>query len=228
MTGEKNIERENRILDSARELLLHYGYDKTTVSDIAREAGISKGAIYLHFTSKDDLINALLDREMHDYADDTMRMLEDDEESWSFVGMYQKTLQALPKYPMVRAVARGDTHVFGAFLNRFSDRFVAIKRQSRLPMLTMMQSAGALRADLDMAHVAYILDCFGYGMLHAREFMKPEDVPDVEDITQTIGDMLERFLIPEDGGNPNAARDIVIGFIRQYREQTQNQTERTD
>ena len=56
-------EREQRILDAASRLIAHYGYDKTTVSDVAREAGVSKGAIYLHWKSKTALFEALLFRE---------------------------------------------------------------------------------------------------------------------------------------------------------------------
>ena len=49
-----NVERERRILDAAVRLIAHYGYDKTTVGDIAHEAGVSKGAVYLHWPGKDD------------------------------------------------------------------------------------------------------------------------------------------------------------------------------
>ena len=37
------------ILDAADGLIQRFGYQKTTVDDIAREAGIGKGTIYLHF-----------------------------------------------------------------------------------------------------------------------------------------------------------------------------------
>jgi AcrR family transcriptional regulator len=64
MIDSANKEREKRILDAAAALFTHYGFDKTTVSDIAAEAGVSKGAIYLHFESKENLLEALLLREL--------------------------------------------------------------------------------------------------------------------------------------------------------------------
>ena len=64
MAASGQHEREQRILDAAANLIAHYGYDKTTVDEIAREAGVSKGAIYLHFKSKEDLFEALLLREI--------------------------------------------------------------------------------------------------------------------------------------------------------------------
>lgn len=43
-------------------LLVRYGYQKTTVDDIAAEARIGKGSVYLHFASKEALALACIDR----------------------------------------------------------------------------------------------------------------------------------------------------------------------
>lgn len=45
--------RRAQILDAAERLLLHYGHAKTTVAEIAREAGVSVGSVYLEFEAKD-------------------------------------------------------------------------------------------------------------------------------------------------------------------------------
>ena len=42
-------------LDAVDTLLARYGYQKMTMDDIAREAGISKRTIYLHFVSKEEV-----------------------------------------------------------------------------------------------------------------------------------------------------------------------------
>ena len=51
--------RSDQILDAAERLLRHYGRNKTTVSDIAREAGIAVGSVYLEFETKDAIVAAL-------------------------------------------------------------------------------------------------------------------------------------------------------------------------
>ena len=48
--------REDAILDAANRLLARYGYRKMTVDDLAQEAGIGKGTVYLHFKSKEDVV----------------------------------------------------------------------------------------------------------------------------------------------------------------------------
>ena len=50
------------ILDTATRLFLQKGYDKTTLQDIIDATGLSKGAIYHHFASKEAIIIAVVDR----------------------------------------------------------------------------------------------------------------------------------------------------------------------
>jgi len=52
----------DRVLDATERLLARFGYDKTTVDDIAGEAGVSKRTIYLHFASKEAVALASIDR----------------------------------------------------------------------------------------------------------------------------------------------------------------------
>ena len=53
---------KDAILDATDRLLARYGYRKMTVEDIAAEAGIGKGTIYLHFSSKEQVVLSHVDR----------------------------------------------------------------------------------------------------------------------------------------------------------------------
>lgn len=52
-------DRRHKILLAAERLVTHYGIAKTTISDIAREARIGVGTVYLEFTSKDEIVGNL-------------------------------------------------------------------------------------------------------------------------------------------------------------------------
>lgn len=54
--------RREEILDTAEHLLHAKGYGELTIQDILVARGISKGALYHYFESKDEVIDALLDR----------------------------------------------------------------------------------------------------------------------------------------------------------------------
>jgi AcrR family transcriptional regulator len=54
-------ERTQQIIEAAMAVFSRLGFDKTRMDDIVQESGLSKGALYWYFKSKDDLIVAILD-----------------------------------------------------------------------------------------------------------------------------------------------------------------------
>ena len=50
------------ILDATDRMLAKFGYRKMTIEDLAREVGIGKGSIYLHFKSKEEIALCHIDR----------------------------------------------------------------------------------------------------------------------------------------------------------------------
>jgi TetR/AcrR family fatty acid metabolism transcriptional regulator len=58
---EKDIrknEKYKKILEAAIKIFSKYGYHKSTVSQIAKEAGVADGTIYLYFKNKDDILRS--------------------------------------------------------------------------------------------------------------------------------------------------------------------------
>jgi len=56
------IERRNEILDAADELFGQKGFDGTSTNDILEKVGIARGTLYYHFKSKEDIMDALIER----------------------------------------------------------------------------------------------------------------------------------------------------------------------
>ncbi len=59
---EKSLLAKNKILAAAGEVFAQKGYDAATMQDIMEKSGLSKGAIYHHFKSKEEIMQALGDR----------------------------------------------------------------------------------------------------------------------------------------------------------------------
>ena len=66
------VERRNEILDVAERLFCTKGYDNTSTNDILAEIGIARGTLYYHFSSKEDILDAMIDR----ILDGTIRKAE--------------------------------------------------------------------------------------------------------------------------------------------------------
>lgn len=225
MAKSDNTEREQRILDAAADLFGHYGYDKTTVDDIARQAGISKGAIYLHFGSKDDLFEGLLIREMMTFAESWLQYLEADPKGGTIGGMYKNMLYAMNDNIFMAAMLKQDRRVFGSYLRKPDNIFRTskdAKRQStRHEFIKMMQDAGAVRQDVDPKVTAHIMNMLAYGLVGLDQVVPEEHIPPIEDTIEGIADMMDRALTPPEGGDTEIGKTIVRQIFQASRQHYQ-------
>lgn len=61
-TKQEALETRHRILDTAEMVFHQKGVSNTTLDNIAKAAGVTRGAIYWHFKNKTDVFNAMFDR----------------------------------------------------------------------------------------------------------------------------------------------------------------------
>jgi AcrR family transcriptional regulator len=55
-------ERKREIMDAAEEIFSDKGFDHTAVSDIVKKVGVAQGTFYYHFSTKDEVLNAVIER----------------------------------------------------------------------------------------------------------------------------------------------------------------------
>jgi AcrR family transcriptional regulator len=65
-------ERRQEIIDTAREMFLENGFDKTQMADISKRLNIASGLVYHYFNSKNEVFYAVID----EMADEQLRMVE--------------------------------------------------------------------------------------------------------------------------------------------------------
>ncbi|MCC8357960.1 MAG: TetR/AcrR family transcriptional regulator [Oscillospiraceae bacterium] len=70
--------RRGEILDAAEKLFNEKGYAKTTTEDILAMTGIARGTLYYHFKGKEDILLAMIDRQI-EQREQAMRQIADDE-----------------------------------------------------------------------------------------------------------------------------------------------------
>jgi len=59
---EYKEEAKNRIVSAANQVFAEKGYRQATMDDVAKKIGVSKGALYLYFASKEELFEAICRR----------------------------------------------------------------------------------------------------------------------------------------------------------------------
>ncbi len=62
VTLEHRTARHEQIVDAARRCAVEQGFHKTTMADVIRESGLSAGAVYGYFKSKDEIVSAIADQ----------------------------------------------------------------------------------------------------------------------------------------------------------------------
>ena len=207
-------ERETRLLDAAAQRFVRFGFDKTTVAEVASEAGVSKGAVYLHFTSKDALLEALVLREMQAYAQAWARAVEAAPDGGAIGGMWRCALRALDANAVMSAILRRDPHVFGNYLRKPGNMLAAQRSgASRRAFVEAMQAAGAIRGDLDSAVAAHVMDMLSYGLVSMSQIKDPRDIPPTDALLDGIADFIERAFAPPDPIDGDAGKAIIRRMV---------------
>ncbi|HDZ24089.1 MAG TPA: TetR/AcrR family transcriptional regulator [Desulfobacteraceae bacterium] len=72
---KKKNDKHERIIEAATRVFARKGFFQAKVSDIAREAGVADGTIYLYFDNKDDILISLFEEQMKAVLDNMIRKL---------------------------------------------------------------------------------------------------------------------------------------------------------
>lgn len=208
--GIDENEREQMILDAAASLIIRHGYNKVTMSDVARAVGLHRGLIYLHFKSKEALLEALITREMKNYGEIWLEHIESDPKGGTVASTYRSVLYALKRTPFLAAITIRNEGTFGTYLRKPGNIFEGLPTTSMTHgFLQAMQDAGVVRQGVNIAAMASILDTLSYSLLEHQSVGTRESTPSSEEVMETIAEMVDRTLTPEDGGNLEAGKAVL-------------------
>lgn len=119
-TAQIDGKKRRQILDGARRCFLGSGFDAASMGEIAREAKVSKGTLYVYFDSKEALFEALIQEKKRDTAE---RMMPLDDTT----GPLDETLRDFAR-GLVLALAHPDHVALVRLVIGASERFPQIAR----------------------------------------------------------------------------------------------------
>jgi AcrR family transcriptional regulator len=215
-TDSSHDDIEKRVLDAASDLFVHFGYDKTTMNDIASKARVAKSTIYLRWKKKEDVFRALLVRESRLVTKEWLARVEADPQGYTYGGWMRHALASSFANPFLMAMYKQDRRILGAMLERRGQTEMFIQRQAMfMHFFKAMQDAGAVRKDVDAHALTYLMNSMQFGLIHFAGVIPPEHTPDMSRVWAVMLEMVERLVTPEDGGNTEAGRAVVRHFMQQ-------------
>jgi AcrR family transcriptional regulator len=149
--------RAERILDAAAELLGQHGYRRVSIDDVASLARVGKGAIYLHWKTREGLFLAALQREGMRMLDDLVRRLGEDQGLARPRRLMPVIFLEVVRRPLVKAVLLADVQVLGALV--VDDSVAAARREltGSPDYLGLVARHGLLRPGLSTMAAGHIL-----------------------------------------------------------------------
>ncbi|QIS18389.1 TetR/AcrR family transcriptional regulator [Nocardia terpenica] len=210
-------EREQAILDVAAELLLRLGYNKLTMGDVADGVSLHRGLVYLCFKSKDELVEAVVRRELQRYSRRWRECLMADPQGGSVASVYRAMAGALQQLPLAAAIVARDEQTFGKYLRRPGNLLENPKTLGTQAFLHAMQEAGAVRGDVDTRAVAFVLDALTPAL--RQVFPRPgaaataSDLPTAEQVVGALTELLELGLTPRSGADLEAGKAVMLAAL---------------
>jgi AcrR family transcriptional regulator len=147
------------MLDAASRCFAERGFAKTTVEEIAGAAGVSKGLVYAYFASKDDLLDAVIDRALEEWGTATRVEMEAHAESVleAIAVMHRSSIAYARRNPVLRAMLQQDARLLLLGRSEIIGRSIETWRRRLCELLARGVASGELRADLDVEHTVDVI-----------------------------------------------------------------------
>lgn len=207
-------EKANRILDAAAELILRWGYDKTTVDDIARQAGVAKGTIYLYWKTREELFLALIKRERLAFARDFQQRIMADEEGATLRGIIRNTALATMSRPLLKALLMGDRDVLGKLTMRELENAAYHERVEGFKVyLEALRERDMVRSDLSLREQVHAVSAIITGFFLGGPMMPEEFAVSDAESAELMADAVHRALAAERAVSPTEWEAISEAYM---------------
>src|ERR1700744_801875 len=189
-SGLDRLQRADRILDTARELLLSWGYRRVTIDELARRAGVGKGTIYLHWRSREEVFLAVSAREAAAMADAIVDAIRTDPAEVALHRYLRRLFVEAMNRPVLRALYTRDADTLGTFLaathhHRLEENKLGVNRD----YLGVLAAEGMLRPDLHLKDLDYTLPAIVFGFFGGEPLRRPS-------LTRTLGQKADQLADP--------------------------------
>jgi AcrR family transcriptional regulator len=178
-------QRIDTIVDSARKVFCSCGFEKGSIGDIARDAGIAEGTIYRYFDSKQDLLNEVLRRHYSALFDDIQQTMP------SIEGHGNRLRYLIHRTLITISEDRSMCGLRTLYARQSDDRRPSLSHDQNRRMAVLMANEikagmkdGSFRLDTSPSIVCYMIG--GALELTEHSYMRTGKAIDVDKVTESI------------------------------------------
>ncbi len=160
------IETRKKILEAARKAILEKGFDKVSVSDIAKEAGVATGSFYTYFKKKEDIIEELNKTDFSRLAEIVNQMKGKSviEKLDNYCRVFMKAVERsgleICRQWLRNHIASASTSLENSGITKYQGDILAMKS-----VLNEAIRQGQLREDTPVEELAFLINSQLYGFM---------------------------------------------------------------
>lgn len=219
----KKLERAHRILDAAGELVQRWGYKKTTIDDIARQAKVAKGTIYLHWKNREDLFLTLFLREALDAGYAMFERMKGEPEGFLLRNQTKHSIYVMMSRPLLTALYLRDVDVLGELLHSdhpILSQLMQNKALASEDLFTLMRGKGVIRTDMSVSQQMYIYSAIVMGFITVKRYL-PEQLLQhysiaLEEAVEGLAKTIQRTFEPDEPVPPSIVQEVRTIFVQFY------------
>jgi TetR/AcrR family transcriptional repressor of nem operon len=189
----KGERTQQHILESAQRVFLQKGFAATSITDLMAAAGVTKGSLYFHFDSKEQIGLAVLEKARKSFMAFLDDSLQGDSPGQSLENFFRSACDHHSQAAFVGGCLFGNTALETSDTEPIYSRFVAqvfTEWQEKIAaVITRAQQAGQVRSDISAEELAqFIISVLEGSIMQARLY---KDGRPLTEGTNTLRRLLE-------------------------------------
>lgn len=146
---KKKSNKHHRIIEAATRIFARKGFFQAKVSDIAREAGVADGTIYLYFDNKDDILISLFEEQMKAVLDNMVRKLAKENDPVKKLHQFALThLRLIEENKNVAEIIQVELRQSSKFMKEYKNEGFAQYLDLIADIIREGQEKGVFKADI--------------------------------------------------------------------------------
>lgn len=214
--GARRRERALRILDAASDLILRWGFQKTTLDDVSRQAGVAKATMYLHWKTREELFRALVRRERLEMSEGIKRRIIADPAGATLRGIVKHSTLELMMRPLMKAILLRDMDVLGKLAHSEQSGAAHIEKLLGFETyLAFLREHGLVRTDLSLQKQVYMFSAIFMGFFSVMPLMPVKYTLPDEEVAELMAEAVHCTLeTPERAASDEALQAASHAFMQ--------------